>query len=215
VLSPRELANLSEMPGALSQMEGRMKQRLQGLEIQTDPRAFDALHRMMDDSQAFEGADLSTYYDRLAPQDRDYFRKAQQSMRDPGKQADFASESQQMGLVFDDLGLSKTSPKDSERRGLFMRQYFAEKQVFTDQVGRAPNANERQEMMRRLTLPFVKEGLIWDTEKRAFEIPAGEEQRFTIPRDTRQQIVDAWKRAGVETPSEQQIIEAYMMGGGQ
>lgn len=216
VLTPRELANLSEMPGALSQMEGRMKQRLQGLEVQTDPRAFDELHRMMDDPQAFESADLSTYYDRLAPQDRDYFRKAQQSIREPGKQADFASESQQLGLVFDDLGLSKTKAGDAEKRGAFMRQYFAEKQAFTQQAGRAPNANERQEMMRRLTLPFVRERMAWwDEERRAFEIPAGEEGRFTVPREARQQIIEAWNGAGVETPSEQQILEAYMMGGGR
>lgn len=216
VLTPRELANLSTMPGALSQMEGRMKQRLQGVEVQTDPRVFDQLHRLMDDPQSFEQADLSTHYDKLAPQDRDYFRKAQASIRDPGKRADFASESQQFGLVFDELGVSRSGTKDAESRGLFERQYFAEKQAFTQQAGREPNADERQQMMRRLMLPFVRERTMWwDDERRAFEIPAGEEGRFTLPREARQQIIDAWKRNGVETPSEQQIMETYIMGGGQ
>jgi hypothetical protein len=216
VLTPRELANLSEMPGVLSQMEGRMKQRLQGLQVQTDPRVFDQLHRMMDQPQEFADADLSQFYDQLSPSDRDYFRKAQASMTQPGKQVDFASESDQLRLIYTDLGVSPTAPKDGETRGLFLRQYYAEKDAFIQQAGRPPNANERQEMMRRLMLPFVRERTLWfDQEKRAFQIPPGQEGRFTIPRTERQQIVAAFQKNGVDAPTDQQIFEAYLMAGGR
>lgn len=223
LLSPAELAHLSAMPGVLGQMESRMNARLNGLSVKTDPRVFDQLHRQIGtDPQGFAQADLTKFYDKLAPADRDYFRKTQGAMADPKKVAEAATETQQLSTyVWGPLGVPQ-GPKGAEKRGAFMQAYFAEKEAFiAANGGRAPNDRERKEMMQRLMLPFVKNDMVpgwWDTERRAFEVPRGEEGNFRaagVPVADRQQIIDAFQRNRGRAPTELEIADLYRRAQGQ
>ena len=88
---------LSEMPGVPADMERRTTARLQGPETKTDPRTFDRTQRMMyGKPDVFAAADPTQHFGKLDPASRDYFAKAQASMREPSKQAEAASEDRQL-----------------------------------------------------------------------------------------------------------------------
>lgn len=217
ILTPRELAALSAMPGVLAQMEGRQNARLRGLEVKTDPTVFDELHRSMaTDPQGFAQTDLTKFYDKLSPADRDYFRKAQADMANPAKIADAATESQQLATyVWGPLGIPSSGAKGADRRGAFMQAYFAEKEAFiAANGGRAPNDRERKEIMQRLMLPFVRNDMVpgwWDEERRAFEVPRGQEAQFraVVPPADRQQIIESFQRNLGRMPTELEIADLY------
>lgn len=215
VFTPRELVQISGQPGLLQQMENRMTGRLRGLAVETDPRVLDRLHRLANtDQKAFATYPLEKDFDKLATQDRDYFLRVQAEIQKPDKAADYATEAQQLGVVYSDLGISPTGQNGEKVRGQFMQAYLAEKQAFSLENKHPPNADDRQKIMDRLMLPFVKDR--WpifggDVRARAFQVPAEERADFRaeVPEADRQQIVAAYESTYGRPPNELQIADYY------
>lgn len=215
ILTPQEFAALSEMPGVLADMERRTTARLQGLETKTDPRTFDELQRMMyGKPDVFAAADLTQHFGKLDPQSRDYFARAQASMRNPAKQAEAASEDRQLATyVWSPLGISASGQKDAQARGEFFMAYEAEKRAFIDaNAGREPNDVQRKEIMQRLMLPMLQKDWLFDNEARAFQVKPGTETQYRadVPEADKAKIIDAYRRRVGRAPTELEIAELYM-----
>jgi hypothetical protein len=213
VLTPKDLAALSEMPGVLADMERRADAKLRGLETKTDPRTVDELQRAMyGKPEVFAAMDLTQHFGKLAPQDRDYFARAQASMREPSKQAEAASEDRQLATyVWGPLGISAGGEKDGKARGEFFMAYEAEKRAFIDATGKAPNDVERKDIMQRLMLPMLQKDWIFDNESRAFQVQPGTEAEYRadVPKAEREKIADAYQRKLGRQPTEIEIADAY------
>ncbi len=215
VLTPQEFAALSEMPGVLADLERRTTARLQGLETKTDPRTFDELQRMMyGKPDVFAAADLTQHFGKLDPQSRDYFARAQASMRNPAKQAEAASEDRQLATyVWGPLGISTSGQKDGDARGQFFMAYEAEKRAFIDaNGGREPNDVQRKDIMQRLMLPMLQKDWLFDNDARAFQVKPGTETQYRadVPATDKAKIIDAYKRQVGRAPTELEIAETYM-----
>lgn len=214
ILTPQEFAALSEMPGVLADMERRTTARLQGLETKTDPRTFDELQRMMyGKPDVFAAADLTQHFGKLDPASRDYFAKAQASMREPSKQAEAASEDRQLATyVWGPLGMSSSGEKDAKARGEFFMAYEAEKRAFIDATGKAPNDVERKDIMQRLMLPMLQKDWLFDNEARAFQVKPGTESQYRadVPAAEKTKIIDAFQRKVGRAPTELEIAQTYL-----
>lgn len=209
VLKPL-LGSINAQPGLRDALERRQRERLQGLEVQTDPRERERLRTLMGrDPQAFLKTDITLSYPKLAIADRDYFENQQKAFADPAKQAKFATEAQLLGQAYDEMKIPG-GEKGMAARGKFEGLYLGEKQAFVQQHKREPTADEMASMIKTLKLPFVKEGFFSDTTKRLYDIDPADPD-FKVPEAERAAIVKRNADRGYPALTEQQIRQAYIL----
>lgn len=202
------LPAINAQPGLRDGLERRQRERLQGLEVQTDPRERERLRTLMGrDPAGFLKTDITLSYPKLAIADRDYFENQQKSFADPTKQAKFATESQLLGQAYDEMGVPG-GEKGMAARGKFEGLYLGEKQAFVQANKREPTADEMASMVKTLKLPFVKDGWFGDDEKRLYEL-SPEDFDFEVPAADRAAIIA--RNAGKPALSEAQIRQAYIL----
>lgn len=217
--SENEKLRINRQPGLWSQIQARQRQRLSGLDIETDPIVFEELRVMMgEEPMRFMATDITKFYDKLSTQHKDYFEKSQTELRDPSKQASFATESQLLSAAHSRFALDGiTSKKKREKaKAQFDTMYLAEKQEFVRQNKREPNAEEMGSIIKRLEIPFVRERAWWfDAQKRLYQIEPEDMQKFSIPEEDREEIIRRNTEAGWGPLTETQIREIYLMWRGQ
>lgn len=216
VLSPKQIVGINQVPGLRAELDREVDGKLKGTETKTVPATYERLQTMAPND--FAKVDLSKYNGELSPGDRDYFAKRQKEAQDPSKQAQFATENQQLDLVYGDLGIP-AGTKGEAKRTAFDKAYREELRGWIANSKREPTAEERKKIMDSLMLPFVKERPWYqggDVEKRNFQIPSTETKGFrpVVPDDARARYLERAK-ARKRSLSEAEIERLYLLEQGQ
>ncbi|MGH8523141.1 MAG: hypothetical protein ACREXY_02670, partial [Gammaproteobacteria bacterium] len=218
ILSPADRAKAGRQPGLLQNAEARITQRIKGEEIVTNPKVYDDLDRMSRDPkrrQEFLTYDFSKHWDQIAPEHRKVFNERQKELSDPTKAAQFESESNQLALAYDELGINKTgdqgkNKETQELRVSFDQQYQAAKRTFVQQKGVAPGAEDIKKILDGMKMPFALQNKYFGTEAvRSYQIGPEDQARKTVPDEYRAQIISAFLERKKRAPSNAEMLEAY------
>lgn len=211
VFTADELASIDRQPGLRQSLVAEQTRRLQGLEVQTDPREFDRLRTMAGrDPDAFMREDISQHYGKLSIQHRDYLEGLQASLKDPSKRVEVASEQAQLRKYSDLMGI-KGGDKGDKVRGMYQQAYDAAKAAFVAHEKREPNYAEREAIFKSITLPFMRDKKNWFGSEQvpAFKLQPGDEN-VRVPSLDRQQIIAAFREEFKREPTEQEILREYV-----
>lgn len=203
---------INAQPGLREQLEARQRQRLQGLAVESDPREVDRLRSLMGtDAKAFAATDITKSYPKLSIQDRDYFERTQREFADPSKQAQVANEESQL-RKYGDLMKLPGGDKGDELRGLFRQAYDGEKAaVMKGNGNKAPDYAEREAILKRITLPFMREHWFSTETVPAFRAKEGD----SVPTADREQIIESFTAANHRAPSDSEIAYYYALKAGR
>ncbi len=207
VLSPEEVAWLATHESTNSAIGRWRKLTAEGSIIADDPVLVDSLRRLQaTDAGAFARTNLTQYADKLSGATLLALTKAQKEAGEPGKAAQWASESELLRLAYSELGL--VGEGNAEKRGQFDLAYRREVRAFVDEKKRQPGADEMQTLINRLKQPFARRTWWGGTSTR--RLYEGAAEGFTVPAQARAQIVEALKEAAVAEPTEAEILAAYL-----
>lgn len=207
VLSPEELAWLAMHESTNAAISRWRKLTAEGQVIEDDPVLVDGLRRLQaTDPGTFARTNLAQYADRLSGATLVTLTNAQKEAGKPGKAAQWASEAELLRLAYAELGI--TGQGNADKRGQFDLAFRREVRAFVQEKGREPNADETQSLINRLKSPFVRRTWWGGTATR--RLYEGAAEGFTVPPTARAQIVEALTEAGIEAPTEAQIVAAYL-----
>ncbi len=148
---------------------------------------------------------LSTYVDKLAGPQLEQLADLQTKLKDPKKQGEAATQTQQLKVMTGPGGLDL----NKEKAGQFESATYDAFNTFIKEKGREPNFTERQTIMDDLAKDVVlKRGWLWDTTKPAYQLPAGQRQGApeapapavtapTPPRNTRVVVINGADRSAI------------------
>lgn len=224
-LTPAEFGILSRSPGALSAMEQRSRQILEGVEpVRDDGRWYELLSMAAEKPDEFAKLDLNAERPRMDNGSWNQLVQTQAQVKSRGAAA--AQESELLTgyrttkQVVDDtlsgVGID-TSPKpgssDAERLTAFRRALDERVLAFQQTTGKKPGTADVQAMADTLLIEGKIQGAGWFGTfgaGRLFE--AAPDTVFVpdeVPAADRQKITDALRRSGVLNPTDQQIIDLY------
>ena len=212
VFTPTEQLAINGQPGLRQELESEIDRRLKGLEIATDPRTVDTLSRMQAERpDQFKTLDLSTYYDKLAPADRQTWLQRQADMNDPGKAVQYATEAKQLDDAYYRLKIP-AGTKGAKKRGEFDLAYNESKRVFVQQNKREPSDEERRTIINGLLLPMARPRSIMGVTLDPETVPSyrADPKRDAVPETERRLIVDAYRQIYNRAPTEVEIVTEYM-----
>ena len=223
-LSPEQFSYASKN-GLLSNLESRNKQRISGLEPQTNPRKFNEIQTLMANAAFGDQAALKTlqttnpveWFGSLNAQDREFFQNKRDAIlnADPkarDKAAEYSTEAKDLeAFVWGPLG-TKDMEKDEVQsiQYRFNQEYLQEKGLMQEQLGRKITSKERQTLMQDLMLSFVKKGAWYSSD----ETLRGYELDTVIPQSERAEIINEFVKANEYTPTDAQIRVMYAMKNG-
>lgn len=125
----------------------------------------------------------------------------------------WATQEQILNLAYADLGIT-----DSKKKLELQEAYFNEKRAFMASNGnREPDADEMQTIVNRLKLPMARErffGILSDEERPQYQISEEDAKEYQVPEKARQEILKAYRDAGVPSPTENMIRKAYFENAG-
>ena len=195
-----ESLRLHQIQGTFVQDNLPMKEEIYR-EAVTNPDAF--MRRDFNDPEV--QAQLAT--DTLAR-----FKTMQQDATNPGKRDEWATESQLLGQAYTEIGLTGSGRGNAKKRDEFERAYLREKRAFNEaHNGRNPTASEMQTIINGLKLPMIRE-YWWRPDQQQPLYRAGEGTQ--VPASERVKIIAGLRAAGIESPTEAQVVEAYRRGAG-
>lgn len=178
---------------------------------QTDVALYEELKRQaLDEPEKFVKNDFLKLAPRLSTSDRASFMKLKADMIDPKKtdaQKNYVAKERQLSIAYSDMGIGD----DKVKKKAFDDAYVEEINAFVKTNKREPGTDERQEIINRMKLPFVREGWFSDSQVPGYSAKPGKDK---VPADARGLIVDALKRAGISEPSEADILDVYFRGAG-
>ena len=223
-LSPEQFAYASKN-GLLSNLESRNKQRIGGLEPQTDPRKFNEIQTLMANAAFGDQAAIKTlqttnpveWFGSLNTQDREFFQNKRATILDADPKAreealSYSTEAKDLStFVWGPLGtadLEKGPAQEIKYR--FEQQYLQEKGLMQEQLGRKLGSKERQTLMQDLMLSFVKKGEWYSSD----EVLRGYELDTIIPETERSQIINEFEKVNSYSPTDAQIRVMYAMKNG-
>lgn len=214
VFSEGERAAIAAQPGLMEALRREQTGRLQGTETQTVPAELERLRSLAGTNpQAFIATDITKSYGKLALRDRDYLETLQKTFSDPTKQAQFATEQQQIAKYYDLMGV-KGGDKGDKVRGAFQTAYQNEARAFVADKKREPNADEREAILKRITLPFMRDSRWFGNEVvPAFKLKPDDEG-VKVPLKHRNQIIADFQHDFKREPTEQEIIQEYVLRAG-
>lgn len=209
ILSPGELAFVAEHSELKGSIDRWRSITAKGAVVEDDPVLVDNLARLRaNDPEAFKRVKLANYADRLSGKTLLDLTNDQAAANKPEKREDWATEEQLIGMAFDDMGLRGQG--SAAQQGQFRQSYYRAKRRFIDgnKDHRAPTADEAQDIIDHLKLPFVKSSFLGfggDT-RRLYE---GLLPGYDVPDDARREIIAEAKRNGVANPTDEQIARRY------
>lgn len=185
-MTPKQQVAVQQQPGLAAELDREEDRRLAGTETRTNPNTYDLLQRLSPEELAT--TDLTQYYGDLSPADRDSMAKRQAEARDPKKQAQFATEADQLTIAYGDLGL--IGEKKAAKRVEFEKAYREDLRVWMQNNKREPTAEERRKLINGLKLPFAKKNTFLGfetgtTQKPAYQITDKERGEFSVPEEER------------------------------
>jgi soluble lytic murein transglycosylase len=173
-----------------------------GETVKTDPNVYYALTMQSSaDPQKFAVTDLRGFVDKLSASDHKHFMDMQAKAVEPGKADDIASSTQQKSAMVAALGLN------GEKKGVFMQE--ADKALYAEQMrkGKELDQSERQRVLDRLVLEGSMSGGFFGN-KSGYSFEASAQGRDFTPKfndDQRRQAIQAFKRNGLNNPTDEQI----------
>src|SRR5690625_1340681 len=201
--------------GKIPALESLRLHRIQGTFVQDDLPFKEELYReAVIDPDAFMQRDFNDpeVQVRLSTASLAQFKSMQADATKPEKRDEWASESQLLSQAYQDIGIAGTGKKNAESRDELQRAFLREKRAFNERNnGRNPNASEMQTIINGLKQPMVRE-YWWRPNKEQPLYRAGE--NFNVPADERVQLIEGLRAAGISSPTEAQVVEAYRRGAG-
>jgi hypothetical protein len=187
----------------------RREAEANGKGIKTDWSTWDKLNRMVtEDPAGFTGFDLGRVSDRVSRQDLEEFGKLQRKLRagDDKPLKDAVTLSQQVDQVADGLKLKPNTPEHASLR----KSIYDEISSAQERADKPLDYKQRQEIIDRVTLKAVTStGLIWDTEKRVYEMTPAERAKMQPTSEDRAALIDRFKKRGVDKPTDEQVLQAF------
>lgn len=211
VLTPAERAFVAQRDGLNSSINRFRTLSATGQVIEDDPVLVDSIARLrVADPAAFRRVPLAQYGDRLSGKTLLALTQDQKDVDKPEKREQWASEDTILSLAYEDMGLRGGA--STAERGKFRQSYYTAKRRFMEKAKREPTADEAQDLVNRLKLPFVQEGFLGfgGGNRRAYQ---GGVAEFDVPADARARIVAIYKQAGRE-PTDRDIRDYYTEAGG-
>ena len=181
-----------------------------GEQPQTDVTLYETLKReALLAPESFAKRNLTAISAKLGTDDLARLMGWQAEIKKPGAgQPEYISEQKQLTLAYTDMGLDGKGKGDA--RTEFEKAYFKEVEALAKSSGKKPTQQQRQEIINRMKLPFVEEGLIWDTKVPAYKAEPG---KAKVPDADRERIAADLQKAGV-TVTEARITEVYLKSAG-
>jgi len=210
---PAVLARMD--PKAVLALENFQNRRLSGTATRTDPRLFERLSVM--EPQDLLGQDVVRLHmeGQLSVSDMEHFQRRQDEIRNPKPGAETLSQtrSEIIGEAFRTLGIDR-GRNAQERQGLFRQRYIeAEREAERSKGGRLTR-EEMLDLSNRLMLEVsrTRRGWFWDsTEVRpAYLVPEDELEGFGVPQGARAEILESFRRNGIDSPTEEQVRSVYL-----
>lgn len=216
VFDVNERVGIDSVEGLRASLQRELDAKLQATEVRTDPVVYRKLIDMGDKLATY---DATKEFGSLSPSDRVFIENRQKDMQNPAKKAQFATEDQQLDIVYADLGIP-SGTKGAAKRAEFDKAYREDLRTWIANNKREPTAEERQKIMDGLTLPFVRKGRFFGEDKvPAYKLdPADPKsmERVTIPDDARAQIIARRAASGKPPLTEEQLMRVYIQWkGGQ
>lgn len=191
------------------------KNRIDGGKTATDwDRYYELKQLAADDPEAFRALPLTQDFDKLGPSERKELINLQQSAPNSVENLDAIGLSAQVDLATVDW-------KDKEEKGLFERRVTEKVYAKNRELGRKLNQDERQQIVDDLLIEGeIRDGGLWNSSKRRFELDPEEAERFVpadiadefdaIPEDEKVQIKRALAtRRLPQTP--ENVLQLYRM----
>lgn len=205
----------------LMQMDPRTRISLadyadKGGNVKTDWVVYSSLRDLArTDPQTFINTDLTGYFNRLAPAQREQLIDLKGSMGKADKVEDVATLDQQLSTAHNLLAI--TGADNAEARGKFDSAVQTLVNTAQTAKGKALTFEERQKIIDTMMLPGAIPGTFNDTEGRVYEFygtPDADKFVLEVPTDERDAIVEEFKAKGVANPTDEQISRAYLIGKG-
>lgn len=133
--------------------------------------------------------------------------------------ADWASEDQQLSLLYTDLGIPGGNLGE-KRRAEILTQYHAEKRkAIKANEGKKLDADQREKILNRLTMTGFRDSTTWyggtdRTTKRVYQIPDTERKNYKVlvPKSANDLIVKKLNEKGIPA-TEQNVRNVYLSTG--
>lgn len=196
----------------LNELDGRTLQALKNAE-QGGPsesdwgKYYELRQQAMEDPAAFAARDLRQDFGSLKESERRQLITLQEKLRDPSNLPEAGSTEKQVEIAVNLFKLKK--PQD---KGRLQSAVYSEIDAFTRQTGREPSYDERQGIIDRLLIEGEVPGIIFDSDRRLFEVLGTEDEaafRADIPDNERREIIAALQRAG-RAATEAEVIDLYV-----
>lgn len=209
-LSPDQNA-FADQNDMKSGLEGRLRERVQGVDPVTPPDVLASLQRIFYDASRGsviarnEVAKMDVLDLPLSPKDREWAQQTQASMMKPqadAKAVAFASEAQILDGARAKLGIPSGQSGDKQW-GPFLVQYLEAKRQAVKTSGEL-TAEGQQAIVDRLTVPFVRESFFGDTKVPAYRAKAGD-----IPAPLRDKLAQAARKLLKREPTEAELVSGY------
>ncbi len=209
--------------GLLSGLEARLRERVQGVDPVTPPDVLASLHRIFYDAaqgttpgrQAIaraEVAKMDVLSLPLSPKDRDWAEQTRAAVLKPQtdvKAVNFASEGQILDAVRSKLKIPSGQAGDPQW-GPFLVQYLDAKRTATARKGSDLNAEEQQQIIDRLTVPFVRD-TFFGNPGQGPGVPAYKAKVSDIPADARERLAASARRLLKREPTEAELVAGYTL----
>lgn len=191
VFNASDRVGIDSVPGLRADIQRELDGKLQATETKTDPAVYEKFVSMAPEELA--KADVERDFGNLSAQDRVFLINRRDEARKPEKQAQFATEADQLSIAYGDLGL--IGEKKAAKRVEFEKAYREDLRVWMQNNKREPTAEERRKLINVLKLPFAKKNTVFGfetggtTEKPAYQIKPEEMQDFSVPEKERAEFL--------------------------
>ena len=215
ILSPADYQK-AVREGKVGALESLRIHRIKGTFVQDDLPFKEELYReAVTNPDAFLQRDFNDpdVQVRLATDSLAWFKGMQADAMKPGKRDEWASEAELLRQAYADVGIVGSGTKKAEQRDELQRAYLREKRAFNERNnGRNPTASEAQAILNGLKQPMVRSTWfgLGSTEQPLYRAGEG----FQVPADVRVEIINGLRAAGIASPTEAQVVEAYRRGAG-
>lgn len=168
----------------LARLDGRTLQTMRNIElsggtskVKTDfGTLYELLQTARQDPAAFAAIDLRRYTDKLAPGDLEQLATRQAAVNDPAANYDAVSLDKQMEITSDQLGLKK-----GEDKAKLQSTISAAINARQAELKRKLTQQERQQVIDGVILEGEVPGMIFDSNRRAYEVEGTEDAARFVP----------------------------------
>lgn len=205
IFSAAEIAALKSQPQLWGNVQSYQSTRLRGLEPDNNPRLTGRLTQLLiaRDWEALEAIDLSKHRHELSDEAFKYWSDI---IKDPSKRADYADDAVLLRETFQTAKLTGEgkAPQREKMRVAFEREV----QRVAAERGRKLTNQERRDILEKLRLPMLREGLIFDQTRAAYLVEG--DARYKVPPEQRALIVDAYQQVHGRAPSDDEVLNTYL-----